>query len=127
MTCRENNNALSEITEILFDKGMNGLDTAISILINEAMQIERNRHLKAEPYERSNERQDYANGFKDKKLKTRIGALDLKIPQVRDGGFYPSFLEKWKTRRLNLMVSILDLFLVLAETSLTITIQQRLQ
>lgn len=50
MTCRENNNALSEITEILFNEGMNGLDTTISILINEAMQIERNKHLKAEPY-----------------------------------------------------------------------------
>ena len=81
MTCRENNNALSEITEILFKEGMNGLDTAISILINEAMQFDRNRHLKAKPYERSDERQGYANGFKNKKLKTRVGALNLKIPQ----------------------------------------------
>ncbi|MCK5537692.1 MAG: transposase [Bacteroidales bacterium] len=110
MTCRENNNALSEITEILFDKGMNGLDTAISILINEAMQIERNRHLKAEPYERSNERQDYANGFKDKKLKTRIGALDLKIPQVRDGGFYPSFLEKGLRSERALTLSMAEMY-----------------
>lgn len=83
MTCRENNKALLEITKILSDEGINGLNTAISILVNEAMQIERSRHLKAEPYERSYERQDYANGFKDKKLKTRVGALDLKIPQVR--------------------------------------------
>lgn len=110
MTCRENNNVLSEITEILFDKGMNGLNTAISILINEAMQIERSRHLKAEPYERSNERQDYANGYKDKKLRTRIGALDLKIPQVRDGGFYPSFLEKGLRSERALTLSMAEMY-----------------
>ena len=110
MTCRENNNVLSEITEIIFDKGMNGLNTAISILVNEAMQIERSRHLKAEPYERSNDRQDYANGFKDKKLKTRIGALDLKIPQVREGGFYPSFLEKGLRSERALTLSMAEMY-----------------
>lgn len=94
MTCRENSTVLSEITEIIFNEGMGGLNTAISILVNEAMQIDRSRHLKAEPYERNDQRQGYANGFKDKKLKTRVGELDLKIPQVRACDFYPSFLEK---------------------------------
>lgn len=94
MTCRENSTVLSEIAEIIFNEGMGGLNTAISILVNEAMQIDRSRHLKAEPYERNDQRQGYANGFKDKKLKTRVGELDLKIPQVRACDFYPSFLEK---------------------------------
>ena len=89
---------------------MNGLDTAISILINEAMQIERNKYLKAERYERNNERQGYANGFKDKKLKTRVGALNLKIPQVRDGDFYPSFLEKGLRSERALMLSMAEMY-----------------
>ena len=111
MTCRENNNTLSEITEILSNEGMNGLNTAISILVNEAMQIERSRHLKVEPYERSNERQDYANGFKDKKLKTRVGALDLKIPQVRSSNFYPSFLEKGLRSERALTLSMAEMYI----------------
>lgn len=94
MTCPENNSVLSEITEVIFKDGMNGLDKAISIVINEAMRIDRSRHLNVGPYERNEKRQDYANGFKDKTLKTRIGELDLKIPQVRACNFYPSFLEK---------------------------------
>ncbi len=110
MTCRENNNTLSEITEILSNEGMDGLNTAISILVNEAMQIERSRHLKAEPYERSNDRQDYANGFKDKKLKTRVGALDLKIPQVRSSNFYPSFLEKGLRSERALTLSMAEMY-----------------
>ncbi len=48
----------------------------------------------ASPYERNENRIDYANGFKPKQLKTQIGALSLQIPQVRSREFYPSFLEK---------------------------------
>jgi putative transposase len=110
MTCQENNNALSEITEILFNEGINGLNTAISMLINEAMQIDRNRHLKAKPYERSCERQGYANGFKDKRLKARVGALDLKVPQVRDSSFYPSFLEKGLRSERALTLSMAEIY-----------------
>jgi len=73
MTCPGNNNALLEISEILFNEGMDGLNSAITILINEAMQIERAKHIKANPYERNADRQGYANGYKDKTLKTRMG------------------------------------------------------
>jgi hypothetical protein len=42
----------------------------ISILINTAMQIERQNHLGTKPYERTLERRGNANGFKPKGLKT---------------------------------------------------------
>jgi len=38
-------------------------------------------------------RRGYANGFKPKGLKTRVGMLNLKIPPVRKSVFYPSCLE----------------------------------
>ena len=60
----------------------------------DAMLIERSRYLAVELYERSELRQDYANGFKPKQLKTKCGELSLQVPQVRHSGFYPSFLEK---------------------------------
>ena len=42
-----------------------------------------------------NTRQGYANSFKPKTLKTRIGELNLQIPQVRGGvSFYPSAIER---------------------------------
>lgn len=45
MTCLENDSVLSEITEVIFKDGMSGLDKAISIVVNEAMRIDRSRHL----------------------------------------------------------------------------------
>jgi putative transposase len=110
MTCQNNNNAFLQISEILFNEGMDGLSTAITILVNEAMLIERTRHLNANPYERNVDRHGYANGFKDKNLKTRVGALELKVPQVRESNFYPSFLEKGLRSERALTLSIAEMY-----------------
>lgn len=97
----------SGLAEVLFEKGLDGLGSAVEILINEAMRIERTRYLNAAPYERTEARSDYANGFKAKQLKTRLGALNLQVPQVREGNFYPSFLERGlrSERALNLALA----------------------
>lgn len=110
MTCQINNSALSQITEVILNEGMEGLNEAISILINEAMQIERSRHLNAEPYARTEQRKDYANGFKDKHVKTRVGELALKIPQVRSCDFYPTVLEKGLRSERALNASIAEMY-----------------
>jgi hypothetical protein len=71
---------------------MEAMPQAMEILFNEAMLIERSQHLGAGHYQRSRDRIDYANGFKPKRIKTRIGELDLSIPQTRSSDFYPSYL-----------------------------------
>jgi transposase-like protein len=62
-------------------------------VINAAMLLERQRHLHAGPYERTEDRQGYANGFKERTVKTPAGAVTLSVPQVREGGFHPQSLE----------------------------------
>ena len=94
MTCPEENSTIHDVLKLLTDDGFNGMGGAIRLLINEAMRLERHVYLGADPYERSEDRQGYANGYKAKTVKTRIGELKLAVPQVRDGGFYPSTLEK---------------------------------
>lgn len=94
MTCQSNNIEITEAMEQIITEGLSGLPKALEILMNAAMQIERNRHLQAAPYERTGSRQGYANGFKDKTIRSRIGKLKLSVPQVRDCDFYPSSLEK---------------------------------
>lgn len=44
-------------------------------------------------YERSGERQAYRNGYRERRLDTRLGSLDLQIPRLRRGSYFPSFLE----------------------------------
>lgn len=82
------------ILETLLENGLSGLPEVLSTILNIAMQAERQSYLGLQPYERSSERQDYANGFKDKTVLSRVGQLKVAIPQVRSGEFYPSALEK---------------------------------
>lgn len=71
MTRQNNGSVIEEVMELICEHGLSGPDQAISILVNETMIIERSRVLQAEPYERTDQHQEYANGFKLKKLKTR--------------------------------------------------------
>ena len=52
---------------------------AYAIIMNCAMQIEREQTLKAESHQRTADRQGYANGFKPKALRTRVGEVHLRI------------------------------------------------
>ena len=94
MTYSYDDNKMQNAMGILNDSGFDGLSQAIGVFLNEAMKIERSQHLKASPYERTDDRNGYANDFKNKTLKTRVGDLSLQIPQVRESDFYPSALDK---------------------------------
>ena len=77
MTHATDDSAISMALEQIIENGFEGLDTAVSILINEAMRIERSRVLEAEPWQRTETRKGYANGYKPKNVKSRIGELAL--------------------------------------------------
>ncbi len=95
MTQQKENTAIRTIFEIINSDGMDGLGEAVSILINEAMKIERSSALNAQPWQRTDSRTGYANGFEDKTVVSKLGKLHLNVPQVRgEVEFYPSALEK---------------------------------
>ena len=48
-------------------------------------------------HERTGERANYRNGHRARTLETRLGTLDLKIPKLRSGSYFPPFLEARKT------------------------------
>ena len=83
-----------EILEEFMEEGAGAFRKVLEKLLNLAMELERSEFLGAEPYERTRERRDHANGFKDKTVATRVGRLKLKIPQVRNLSFYPKSLER---------------------------------
>lgn len=110
MTCQTNNIALTDITEILLSEGISGIGKALEVLLNEAMIVERSRHLQANAYERTEKRLGYANGFKDKAIASRVGELAVKVPQVRDGNFYPSILEKGMRSERALKLALAEMY-----------------
>ena len=57
-------------------------------------------------HERSGEGNTYRNGYRDRTLDTRLGALQLRIPKLRQGSYFPPFLEPRKTSEKALVAVI---------------------
>jgi len=101
---------IAEALEELQFNDMEGLCPTLQKLLNELMLIQREQAIKAAPYERSEQRQGYANGFKDKMLQTRLGKLELQVPQTRDIPFYPSCLEKGQRSERALALAVAEMY-----------------
>ena len=101
---------LTDVMELLTQSGLDGLADALRVLINAAMLLERERYLGASAYERTPERRGHANGFKPKTLSTRVGQLELSVPQVRDGGFYPCSLERGSRSERALKLALAEMY-----------------
>lgn len=110
MTCHVKNTQFDLAMELLITNGFDGIADAVSILMNTAMQIERSRYLKAEPYERTEQRRSYANGYKSKTIKSRIGEIDLAVPQTRDCNFYPQSLERGLRSERALKLALAEMY-----------------
>src|SRR4051794_4181167 len=57
-------------------------------------------------HERSAERLNYRNGYRDRTFDTRLGPLSLRIPKLRQGSYFPPFLEPRKTAEKALVAVI---------------------
>jgi putative transposase len=113
MTEPTNINLPTEILNSLATDGLQGLPQAVSLLINHAMLLERQRHLGAAPFQRVAGRNGQANGFKARDLDTRLGTLDLRVPQVRGSTepFYPSAMERGQRSERALILAIAEMYL----------------
>lgn len=57
-------------------------------------------------HERTPERSTYRNGYRDRTLDTRLGSLQLRIPKLRQGSYFPPFLDPRKTSEKALVAVI---------------------
>ena len=111
MSDRTENNLVEQIIQQLIGHGPEGLKPVLELLLNTAMKAEREQFLKAGAHERTDNRVGYANGYKPKGLQTRMGALELEVPQVRGLGFYPRSLEKGTRSEKALKLAIAQMYL----------------
>lgn len=126
MACREQDSGALSAVELIAERGLDGLPEALAALINEAMRLERERHLGVGAYERSDERRGYANGFKPKSVMTRVGELSLAVPQVREGGFYPASLDKGLRSERALKLAIAEMYVTGVSTRKVARITEQL-
>ena len=110
MTYNANFTLPTEILDQIAEQGFDYLPELLRIVVNTAMQAERQKHLGAGRYERTTERSGYANGYKSKTVKSRVGEITFDVPQVRDGDFYPTALEKGLRSERALTLTLAEMY-----------------
>lgn len=103
-----------DFIEDLIKKTVNDSMThAVEFMMNQLMLVQRQHFLGVEHYERSDERDGYANGFKSRKVKTGTGQLNLEIPQVRNASsqFTPTVLEGLTRSEKAMRIAIAEMYI----------------
>jgi putative transposase len=127
MAHQADSNVIETVVQLLTENGLSHMADAMRLLLNEAMRIERSRVLEADPYQRTDKRRGYANGYKPKTVSTRVGELSLAVPQVRgEVDFYPSALERGVRSERALKVAIAEMYVQGVSTRKVTAVMQQL-
>ena len=78
-------------------------------VLNQVLEAEVTETLQAKPYERTEERQGYRNGFKPRTMTTRVGRLVLSVPQVREGKFSPELFARFQRSEQALILALMEM------------------
>ena len=106
--------AVEALMEYLIENGPGDIATVFGRAFELAMQIERERFLRAGPYERTAERQGYANGYKPKRIDTPAGTVTVNVPKTagHDGTpFYPQSLERGRRSVRAVMLAVAEMYI----------------
>src|SRR4051812_15094747 len=86
--------ALSELLDALRAGGdIDFMREAMQLVLQELIELEATQHIGAARYERNDTRATHRNGSRTRLLSTKAGDVELAIPKLREGSFYPSLLE----------------------------------
>lgn len=91
--------------------GKNGMKMLLQEMIQQALEEQVRQHLGADRYERSEDRAGWRNGYKPRTLATRVGELELSVPQVRGCEPYdPGFWNRWQRSERALLVACAEMY-----------------
>lgn len=78
-------------------------------VLNQVLQAQATEQIKAEPYERTKEREDYRNGYYKRGLATRVGNIVLQIPRFRYGKFTTDLFQRYQRSEQALLLALMEM------------------
>ncbi len=91
----------------------NGRDEAFSKLLeeifNQVLLAQSTEQIGAKPYERTEERTAYRNGFRDRQMTTRVGTLTLRVPRHRNGQFSTEIFARYQRSEQALVLAMMEM------------------
>ncbi len=86
------------------------LKEIVERVLQELLEAEMTEHVGAAPYERTTERKGHRNGHKPRILRTRVGTLNLLVPQDREGTFSTRLFSRYQRNEKALMLALMEMY-----------------
>ena len=98
-----------EVLQVLTGSRDEAIKFLLERILNEVMKAESEEQLGAARHERTEERQDYRNGTRERELNTRIGTLVLQVPRHRNEPFHTMIFENYKRSEASLIATMVQM------------------
>jgi putative transposase len=79
-------------------------------LVQQLLETEMTEHIGAAPYERTERRTGQRNGYKPRTLRTRVGTLNLLVPQDREGTFSSRLFSRYQRNEKALVLALMEMY-----------------
>ena len=89
--------------------GKDGLANLIEAVLNQILEAQVSEQLGAEPHERSEDRQGYRNGYRERKIYTRVGPVTLRVPQTREGKFSTEIFSRYQRSEQAFVLALMEM------------------
>jgi putative transposase len=86
------------------------LKKIVERVIQELLETEMTEHVGAAPYERVVSRTGHRNGHKPRTLRTRVGTLNLMVPQDREGTFSTRLFARYQRNEKALVLALMEMY-----------------
>jgi len=86
-----------------------GLARLVEDIVNQILDAQATEQLRAKPYERTEERQGYRNGYRKRLLKSRVGDLELMVPRLREGHFSTDLFTRYQRSEQALLLAMIEM------------------
>jgi putative transposase len=93
---------------LLGDPGF--LREIVERVLQELLETEMTEHIGAAPYERTENRNGHRNGHKPRALRTRVGTLNLLVPQEREGTFSSRLFARYQRNEKALVLALMEMY-----------------
>ncbi|MES0210160.1 IS256 family transposase, partial [Mesorhizobium sp. M0028] len=109
MTNREVKLSRGELKALLLSDE-DGFRQVLQTVVQEALEAEMTEAIGAEKGERTAERVSYRSGYYERKLVTRVGVLELRVPQDRTGRFSTELFERYQRSEKALVSALVEMY-----------------
>lgn len=98
----------NDVVQQLFQRD-NGLAKLVEQVVNQILEAQATEQLQAAPYERTETRQGYRNGYRTREMKTRVGTLELSVPRFRNGRFSTELFSRYQRSEQALLLALMEM------------------